>query len=108
MTVSHRGGEAPERILRAIIGGRVQGVGFRAWTAAEAGTLGLRGYVRNRAVGDVEAVFAGPPAAIEALSRRLWRGPPAARVERVDLTEAGEDDLAVLGGARSFRQIATI
>ena len=41
MTVSHRGGGAPERIVRAIIGGRVQGVGFRAWTEAEAEALGF-------------------------------------------------------------------
>jgi acylphosphatase len=100
---------APERIVRATISGRVQGVGFRAWTQAEAEALGLRGFVRNRMSGDVEAVLAGPPQAVETLSRRLWRGPPAARVDRVTITQAGEGDLAAVGGRGSgFRQIATI
>jgi acylphosphatase len=98
---------APERIIRAIVSGRVQGVGFRAWTQAEAEALGLRGFVRNRISGDVEAVLAGSPQAVETLSRRLWRGPPAARVDRVTITQAGEGDLAVIGGG-GFRQIATI
>ncbi len=98
----------PERIVRAIVSGRVQGVGYRYWTQAEAEALGLRGFVRNRMSGDVEAVLAGPPQGVEALCRRLWRGPPAARVERVTLTEPRADDLAVIGRAPGFRQIATI
>jgi acylphosphatase len=99
---------APERIVRAIVSGRVQGVGFRAWTQIEAEALGLRGWVRNRANGDVEAVLAGPQVAVEALCRLLWRGPPAAQVFRVTVTEAATSDLAVIGGAKGFRQIATI
>jgi acylphosphatase len=97
-----------DRIVRATIVGRVQGIGYRVWTQAEAEALGLGGWVRNRRNGDVEAVFAGSPAAVEALCRRLWRGPPAARVERVEVSDAGADDLAAGGGAPGFRQIATI
>jgi acylphosphatase len=97
-----------DRIVRAIVGGRVHGVGFRAWTRAEAGALGVRGWVRNRRSGDVEALFAGPAAAVEALCQRLWRGPPGARVDRVEVTKAEAADLAESGGAPGFRQIATI
>ncbi|MGO9673364.1 MAG: acylphosphatase [Methylocella sp.] len=98
----------PERVVRAVISGRVQGVGYRAWTQTEAEALGLRGWVRNRTNGDVEAALAGPAAGVEALCRLLWRGPPAAEVDRVTVTEAGERDLAMIGGARGVRQIATI
>jgi acylphosphatase len=98
---------APERVVRAFISGRVQGVCFRAWTQAEAEALGLEGWVRNRANGDVEALIAGPAAAVEALCERLWRGPSAAIVVRVELTEALPSDLAARRGA-GFQQIATI
>ena len=93
------------RTVRAIIAGRVQGVGYRAWTQAEAAATGVSGWVRNRANGDVEALLSGPPAAVDALCARLWRGPTAARVERVDIC-AVEDPAAE--AASGFRQIATI
>jgi acylphosphatase len=49
-----------DRILRATITGRVQGVGFRAFVEGEAKRRNLKGWVRNRRNGAVEAVFAGP------------------------------------------------
>ena len=64
--------------------GRVQGVWFRAWTVREATTLGLRGWVRNRSDGSVEALFAGDPAAVHAMIERCRIGPAAARVERIE------------------------
>ena len=48
-----------ERIIRAIVLGRVQGVGYRNWTERQALARGLHGWVRNRRDGTVEAVFAG-------------------------------------------------
>jgi acylphosphatase len=48
------------RILHVIIHGRVQGVSFRAWTQHQAELHGLKGWVRNRRDGTVEAVFSGP------------------------------------------------
>lgn len=50
----------------------------------EAERLGLTGWVRNRADGDVEAVAQGAAVALDALLAWAHRGPPAARVERVD------------------------
>jgi acylphosphatase len=69
---------------RLRIHGVVQGVGFRWSLHAEAARLGLGGWVRNRRDGTVEAVVAGPAAAVEALVAWAHRGPPAARVARVE------------------------
>jgi acylphosphatase len=73
-----------ETALRVRIRGRVQGVGYRAWTAWQAQTLGLAGWVRNRADGTVEAVFAGPAEAVEDMVSRCATGPRLARVEAVE------------------------
>lgn len=70
------------RLLR--IHGLVQGVGYRNALQAEATRLGLAGWVRNRSDGTVEALVAGPANAVEALIEWSRRGPPAARVSRVD------------------------
>lgn len=72
--------------------GRVQGVGFRAWTVRQALELGLDGWVRNRRDGSVEAVFAGPGEEVARMLERLRCGPPAARVERVTI-EDSEDEV---------------
>ena len=50
-------------IRRVLIRGRVQGIGYRAWTEDTALLNGIDGWVRNRADGAVEAVFAGSPQA---------------------------------------------
>jgi acylphosphatase len=73
--------------VKVSIRGRVQGVWFRAWTAEQAEQRGLRGWVRNRRDGSVEALFCGPPALVNDMIVACWSGPPAARVETVDKTE---------------------
>lgn len=72
------------RTIRLRIRGRVQGVGFRDALSREAERLGLTGWVRNCADGDVEAVAQGAAPALDALLAWARRGPPAARVEHVD------------------------
>ena len=69
--------------LRFVVSGRVQGVFFRASARAEATRLGLAGSARNLDDGRVEVVAIGPDAALDALERWLWQGPPSARVEGV-------------------------
>jgi acylphosphatase len=103
------GADSPECRVLATVAGRVQGVGFRAWTQAQAEALGVRGWVRNRnrGNGDVEALFCGPPLAVQKLCARLMRGPPAARVDHVNERRPDESELALAGDA-GFRQIATI
>ena len=61
--------------------GRVQGVGFRAWTAQTARGLGLTGWVRNEADGSVRAHLQGPPEAVADMLERMARGPASGRVE---------------------------
>ncbi len=76
--------------VKVRIRGRVQGVAFRAWTMDEAIGRGLRGWVRNRRDGSVEAVFAGEPALVEDMVEACRRGPPAARVASVDREPAAD------------------
>jgi len=71
--------------LRLVASGRVQGVFYRQATADEARRLGLRGWVRNLPDGRVEAEAEGARAALEALLAFCRRGPPAARVEGVEV-----------------------
>jgi acylphosphatase len=91
-----------EKIVRVTIGGDVQGVGYRAWMERKARAAGVRGWVRNRSNGDVEALFAGPPDAVEALCAACWRGPAQACVDKMEVVEA---DPATLGPVPGFRQI---
>jgi acylphosphatase len=71
--------------MRLIIAGRVQGVGFREFARREARALGLKGWVRNRADGSVEAVVMGPTQAIKDFVGKCTRGPLAAQVAHIDL-----------------------
>lgn len=64
---------------------------FRQSTLEQARRLGLDGWVRNRADGDVEGLAAGDEEPLEALHRWLHRGPPRARVDRVDW-EPGDEE----------------
>jgi acylphosphatase len=70
------------------ISGLVQGVGFRYRFMEEAQYLGISGWVRNRRGGSVEAMISGSPEAVEAMIAWARRGPPAAQVERVDVSAA--------------------
>jgi acylphosphatase len=74
--------------VRAVVHGRVQMVGFRAFVIRHAGDAGLSGTVRNLPDGTVEVVLEGPAGAVERLVDLLHRGPLYARVERVDVAYA--------------------
>ena len=90
-----------------VIRGRVQGVGYRAFVEDAALDHGLAGWVRNRRNGEVEAVFAGPPAAVNEVVHACRRGPPGARVGSVDEREATPEELALGGGVR-FAVLPTV
>ncbi len=78
--------------------GLVQGVFFRTTSAEEARRLRVTGRVWNRSDGSVECVAEGEPDALDRFREWLGRGPPHARVERVDVTDLD-------GGAR-YREFA--
>ncbi len=90
-----------------VIRGRVQGVGYRAFVEDAALDHGLGGWVRNRRNGEVEAVFAGPPAAVNAVTRACRHGPPGARVDGINERDATTEELALGGGAR-FAVLPTV
>ena len=99
---------APERmLLRTIVRGRVQGVGFRAWTQHQAQLHGLEGWVRNLSDGAVEAMFAGPEDRIELMLKALLEGPHGSRVEAVEEYPATEAEFgAPLSGTFEIRRTA--
>ncbi|MDP1646030.1 MAG: acylphosphatase [Thiobacillus sp.] len=70
------------------IHGRVQGVWFRESMCREAERLGVTGWVRNAPDGSVEAVIQGSAEAVDTLTGWARSGPPQARVERIELSEA--------------------
>jgi acylphosphatase len=72
---------------RCLVSGRVQGVFYRASTRDRARSLGVTGYARNLPDGRVEVLACGQAAPVEELCRWLWQGPPAARVDSVDVEE---------------------
>jgi acylphosphatase len=82
---------------RYVIGGRVQGVGFRYFTGAAAAREGILGWVRNMPDGRVEVSAEGDAEALERFERSLRNGPPQARVDRVDV-----DDMAPTGRETGF------
>jgi acylphosphatase len=77
---------------RVIVRGEVQGVFFRDSTQREARSRGLAGWVRNRSDGTVEAVFEGPPDAVEAMIEWCRSGPSRAEVEDMEVTMEDEPD----------------
>jgi acylphosphatase len=73
--------------------GRVQGVGYRDWAIRTARNLGLIGWVRNRIDQSVEALIAGDETAVAAMIEACRRGPPAARVDEVEVQPADVTDV---------------
>ena len=68
---------------RFLVGGRVQGVGYRFYAEAQASVEGLHGFVRNLANGQVEVEVEGDDESVARFERALWRGPSGAQVDRI-------------------------
>ena len=73
---------------RYLIGGLVQGVGFRLFTEDVARREGLEGFVRNLDDGRVEVLAAGEREAIARFETALNQGPPASRVDVIKIEPA--------------------
>lgn len=72
---------------RAIVTGRVQGVGFRFFARRAAREAGIRGWVRNRPDGTVETLAEGEEDAVARYLERLREGPHGSRVTAVDVQD---------------------
>lgn len=70
---------------RFLIGGRVQGVGFRMFAQDRAAAEGVHGYVCNLEDGRVEAMVEGDAASVDRVEAALRRGPAGARVESFEV-----------------------
>lgn len=83
-----------------MITGVVQGVGYRAAFERQAVALNLRGWVRNRHDGSVEAEVDGEDGALSAIVNWAHQGPPAARVDSVTVLDTA-------GTLEAFRVLPT-
>src|ERR1700751_6078452 len=83
---------------RFLVRGRVQGVGFRWFVEREAHLLGVAGWVRNNHDGSVEVLAQGTRDQLSGLHSRLRGGPPAARFDNIEVSEAQP-----VSGLSSFR-----
>ena len=81
-----------QKTVRALVSGRVQGVGYRQACRQTARSLGLVGWVRNLADGQVELVAQGAPENIDDLVSWLWSGPSAAFVSGVESDVVAPDE----------------
>ncbi len=77
--------------VRLVISGRVQGVGFRAFVERQAQKRGVRGWVRNRRDGTVEALFIGDDRILSEMEAACRRGPSMAVVIQLDRFDAADD-----------------
>ena len=71
------------KVVKLIIQGKVQGVGYRRWFEKEAIRFNLKGYVKNLATGEVEAVIAGEEQAISSMIEHCYTGPLHAQVKHI-------------------------
>jgi acylphosphatase len=78
---------------RAIVHGRVQGVGFRYWLGRAAETRGVAGWARNLPDGTLEVVLEGAGDAVESVLRLAGEGPRGAQVDGVAVTEEHPEGL---------------
>jgi acylphosphatase len=83
---------------KCLVGGRVQGVFYRATAARRAQDLGVSGYARNLADGRVEVLACGEETAVLAFVNWLWIGSSAARVTSVEVTDTAVDAVQASAG----------
>ncbi|TXG58463.1 hypothetical protein EZV62_016292 [Acer yangbiense] len=95
MTTPQASADPPQststKTVRVVIKGRVQGVFYRNWTIENATQLGLKGWVRNRRDGSVEALFSGNPDSVQDMEQRCRRGPRDAMVTGLEVFPCNDD-----------------
>ena len=76
---------------KCLVGGRVQGVFYRATAAQRARELGISGYAKNLPDGRVEVLACGEAEVVQTFVNWLWTGSSASRVTSVDATDVSMD-----------------
>jgi acylphosphatase len=74
-------------VKKCLVGGRVQGVFYRATVAQRARELGVTGYAKNLPDGRVEVLACGEAEAVQTLIDTLWTGSSASHVTSVEVTD---------------------
>ena len=93
--------EARPTCKKCLVGGRVQGVYYRATAARRAQELGVRGHARNLADGRVEVLAYGEERAVLEFVQWLWIGSSASRVTSVEVSDADVDPARLPTGFRT-------
>ena len=95
-------------IRHVVIRGRVQGIGYRAWTEYTALEHGLQGWVRNCRDGAVEALFVGPPDAVAAMITACHQGPHGSRVDGIDQRDGTTEEFSLRRRGELFSVLPTV
>ena len=83
---------------KCLVGGRVQGVYYRATAARRARELGIHGYARNLPDGRVDVLACGDEEAVSAFVKWLWIGSSASKVTSVEVSDAPAEAAGVRAG----------
>jgi acylphosphatase len=83
---------------KCLVGGRVQGVYYRATAARRARELGIHGYARNLPDGRVDVLACGDEEAVSAFVKWLWIGSSASKVTSVEVSDAAAEAAGVGAG----------
>ena len=99
--------DVPHIVVNIVVHGRVQGVGYRAFVAREAGRHCLEGWVRNCRDGTVEALFKGEPDVIGDMIAACRKGPFGSRVDAIDQRAGSDADVRARVPGEEFSVLPT-
>ena len=74
-----------------IISGKVQGVGFRYWMQNLAINNNISGWVKNRSLGDVEALIIGQEKEVQKLIKQCKIGPSSATIQKIQINDYNQN-----------------
>jgi acylphosphatase len=94
-------------VIRIVVRGRVQGVGYRAFVEDEALRLRIEGWVRNRRDGTVEVLLAGSAEAVRDMIAICREGPLGAQVDDIYELDGSADELELRGHGMLFAVLPT-
>jgi len=82
-----------KKAIKVFIFGTVQGVFFRSFLKEKAEKLNLKGYVRNKEDGSLEAWFEGDSEKVDEMLELCKKGPEQSIIKRLDIVEENLQDM---------------